>query len=113
MIRIVLIFSGSLIPVVMILAGAMMKYYPPKDINHFIGYRTPRSKKSQASWDYAHQVCGALWMKLGFVSLLATIIFITFVENENAIGILVFVQMLPMLGSIVFVEKALKKKFGD
>lgn len=56
--------------------GKYMKKHPPKNINHFYGYRTSRSMKSQTHWDRAQikgaenmKVAGLVYIGLGLVSL--------------------------------------------
>lgn len=39
-----------LIPLVMIFAGRMMQYHPPREINFVLGYRTARSMKNRETW---------------------------------------------------------------
>ena len=54
-----------LIPAVMIVIGAVFLKRPPKRVNGFYGYRTARSMSSQEAWDFAHRVCGRLWLGCG------------------------------------------------
>lgn len=54
-----------LIPAVMLLLGRRFLTKPPRTINSTYGYRTRRSMKSQAAWDFAHRTCGRLWSRLG------------------------------------------------
>ena len=55
------------IPVLMILCGYLMYKHTPKDINGLVGYRTAMSMKNQETWDFAHNYCGRLWVKVGAV----------------------------------------------
>lgn len=63
-----------LIPALMIISGKMMWKHPPKTINGIIGYRTARSMKNRDTWKYAHDYCGRLWWKIGWVLLLPSVI---------------------------------------
>lgn len=116
---ITMFICNLLIPVVMIFAGYWMYRKPPREINAVIGYRTKASRKNKDTWLFAHDYCGRLWLKLGIVVLVATIIVqIPFVHaSEDAIGnmtlIVEAVQILTLLGSIVPVEKALKRTFDE
>lgn len=90
---------------------------PPDKINSAFGYRTKLSMKNQETWEFAHRTCGRLWRVLGLVLLIITVIAMLFLLGKNmeitaffATGILVF-QLLVMLGSILPVERALKKRF--
>jgi uncharacterized membrane protein len=108
-----------MIPVVMIVVGYMMYKHTPKKINGIYGYRTVRSMKNDDTWKFAHDYCGRLWFKLGFILLIPTIIaMIPFVQGSiEVVGIVTVivqgVQVLVLIGSIFPVESALKKNFDD
>ena len=42
----------------------------PKHINGMLGYRTTRSMKNMDTWKFAHDYCGKLWWKIGWVMIL-------------------------------------------
>mgnify|MGYP005781055653 FL=1 len=106
-------------PVIMIFAGWMMWKHCPKDINGLVGYRTTRSMKNMDTWQFAHDFCGRLWWKIGFVMLAGSALVFAFVcrSDEKTIGIavsvLLLVQCAVMIASIVPTEKALKNTFND
>ena len=53
-----------LIPAAMLLLGRHFLTRPPKTINGLYGYRTARSMKNQATWDFATALaagCGSGW----------------------------------------------------
>ena len=108
-----------LMPFIMLIGGYCMYRKPPKEINGLVGYRTTMSKKNKNTWKFAHDYCGRLWIKLWFILLIPTILVqIPFVHSsENAIGIVALiveaVQLAILLGSIVPVEKALKRTFDE
>ena len=108
-----------LMPLIMLIGGYCMYRKPPKEINELVGYRTTMSKKNKDTWKFAHDYCGRLWIKLGFILLIPTILVqIPFVHSsENAIGIVALiveaVQLAILIGSIVPVEKALKRTFDE
>ena len=76
----------------MLMCGFFMYKNPPKEINGIIGYRTSMSKKNIDTWKFAH-------------------------SSENSIGYMTLIvegiQLVVILGSIVFVERALKKTFDE
>ena len=96
-----------------------MYKYPPKEINGIIGYRTTMSSKNKDTWKFAQNYCGKLWLKLGLLLLIPTIIIqIPFSHSsEKAIAYMTLIiegiQLVAMLGSIVFVERVLKKTFDE
>ena len=108
-----------LIPATMIITGYFMYKKPPKEINGVIGYRTTMSRKNMDTWKFAHDYCGRLWLKIGIILLVPSIIVqIPFVKSdENTVGILTLiiegVQLVFLLGSILPVEKALKRTFDE
>ena len=77
------------------------------------------SRKNKDTWKFAHYYCGRLWFKLGLLLLILTIIIQIPLahSSENAIGYMTLVieaaQLVGLLGSIVFVERALKKTFDE
>jgi len=108
-----------LIPIFMLAAGKMMWKHPPKKINGLIGYRTARSMKNTDTWKFAHDYCGRLWWKIGWMLLiLSIIIHLPFYHvSENLIGvvggILCTVQCAVLIATVIFTEKALKRAFTD
>ena len=108
-----------LIPFVMIVVGRMSWKHCSKNINSLIGYRTTRSMKSMDTWKFAHEYCGKLWWKLGWlIMILTALMYITLYQsNDNMIGIagvvLITIQCTVLIISIYPTEKALKEHFND
>ena len=108
-----------LVPAIMLYFGRRFQKKPPEKINHIYGYRTSRSMKNQETWRFAHETCGRLWVRLGAVLLLlslaaAAMTFGSGVETAGIVSaVVVVVQMVVVIGSIVPVERALKRNFDD
>jgi uncharacterized membrane protein len=108
-----------LIPLLMIICGRMMWKKPPKSINSITGYRTSRSMKNTDTWNFAHDYCGRLWWKMGWIMLIPSIIvplpFYNSLANTIGIvgGILCTVQCVMMVVSMIPTETALKRNFTD
>lgn len=91
----------------------------PKSINSVIGYRTTRSMKNMDTWKFAHNYCGRLWWKLGFIMIVpSALIHIPFYQSDDAtVGILgmflVAIQCIVLIASVFPTESALKKAFND
>ena len=89
----------------------------PKEINSVFGYRTSMSMKNKDTWEFAHKYCGKVWYVCGMVMLPITVIFMLLVigKNEDCVGsiggIICGVQLIPLIGSILPTEIALKKNF--
>ena len=106
-----------LIPFLMIILGLWMYKYPPKEINGVIGYRTTMSRKNMDTWNFAQNYCGRLWIKIGIILMIPSVLcnFLVIHGTENQIGIVggiaVSLQTIILCLSILPVEKALKRVF--
>ena len=107
-----------LIPGIMVGIGARFLKHPPRTVNAWYGYRTARSMKNQETWDFAHETCEKLWVRLGKLSFLPALLAaaLTFgcgIETVSVVSVVVVtIQTLALIGSIFPVERALKRKFG-
>lgn len=110
---------SMVIPLMMIFFGMAFKKGYPRKINKFFGFRTAMSMKNSETWLFAHNLCGKIWLFLGFVLFFLTLVFIVFViykKNINVETIVVInlsVQAICMLATIIPVEKNLKKNFDE
>lgn len=108
-----------LIPITMIIFGRLFSNKTPKEINYTFGYRTKRSMMNMETWKFAHEYIGKLWFICGLTLLLLSVVIMMFVfgKDPNTVGtvggILTFAQMIPMIGTIIPTENALKKKFDE
>ena len=112
-----LTICNLLLPVLMIVLGKVFIKNPPQKINGIYGYRTPRSKKNQDTWNFAHLYCGKLWWKVGWIMLPLAVIGMlpTIKTNDTIVGevgtVIIITECITLLATILFVEKALAKKF--
>ena len=103
----------------MIVGGRIMWKHCPKHINGIYGYRTTRSMKNMDTWKFAHDYCGKLWWKIGWVMIIpsALIHIPLYHSDKNTIGvaglILMTIQCILLILSIYPTEKALKIHFYD
>ena len=108
-----------MIPCMMIGFGKYFMKKAPQEINYVFGYRTRMSMINQDTWRFAHEHCGRLWSKCGVALLVVSVgmMFFIFGEDQNRIssvgGIICFLQLLVLLGSLVPTEWALKKNFDS
>ena len=106
-----------LIPITMIVIGRLFLKNAPKDINYVFGYRTKRSMMNLETWKFAHEYIGKLWFICGLTLLpLSVVVMVLVLGKEiNTVGtvggILTIVQMIPMIGTIIPTENALKNSF--
>lgn len=109
--------TDLMIPFIMILIGFVMRKHPPKDINPIYGYRTARSMQSQEAWDYAHQVCGKVWLICGPITLILIIASkiitprITGLKPDELTFYHLAVSLVILILTIPIVETALSKRF--
>ena len=114
-----MLISDLLIPIIMVVGGRMMWKHCPKHINGMLGYRTTRSMKNMDTWKFAHDHCGKLWWKIGWLMMIpsALIHIPLYHRDKNMIGaaggILITIQCIILIGSIYPTEKALQKHFND
>ncbi len=114
-----ILICDCITPITMILAGRYMWKHYPKQINGMIGYRTEMSMRNIDTWSFANKYAGKLWWKIGWLTLIPSILaHIPFYKgSENEIGVLciviVMIQLILMIGSIYPTEKALKQNFNE
>lgn len=114
-----MLIMDILIPTVMILFGRSFIQSDPKQINCLFGYRSDRSMKNRDTWIFAHQYCGRLWLRWGLIMLPLSVLLLISVIGESVerIGtfgmILCFLQLVPLVGSIIPTERALKRTFDE
>lgn len=112
-----ILIMDLLIPLTMIGFGRMFLNKAPEKINAVFGYRTAMSMKNKDTWEFAHRFCGKLWFRCGLVLLPVSVVPLIFVFNRSIdtignVGLIVsVVQLVPLAGSIVPTEIALKKTF--
>ncbi len=106
-----------LIPFTMIGFGKLFIKNAPGKINGFFGYRTSMSMKNKDTWEFAHHYCGKLWFMAGWIMLIASMIAMLPVIGKDSDyigaygGVVCFVQIVFLIGSIFPTERALRKKF--
>ncbi len=114
-----MLICNLLIPAIMIGAGTMMHRHCPKNINWIYGYRTARSMKNMDTWTFAHEHCGKLWQKVGWWTLVPSVLVMIPFWNgtEEIIGtvglIVMTIQLAVLIASIFPTEAALKRTFNE
>ncbi|MDL2220428.1 SdpI family protein [Eubacteriales bacterium OttesenSCG-928-N14] len=109
------IMTVMLIPVTMVAAGWYWNGHAPKRINSGYGYRTKRSMRDLDSWRFAHRTIANLWLRVGGVLLVLSIVALIAISrmDESAIGWWVsgitLVQLCVMVLPIWPTERALKR----
>lgn len=105
------------IPLIMIGFGKYFSKTAPREINGLFGYRTSMSMKNKDTWDFAHHLCGKLWVPIGWIMLMLSVIAMLLVigKDTDTIGyfgsVFCIAQLIVLISSIFPVEHALKKTF--
>lgn len=100
-------------PIFMV-AGIILKKFPPRQINALYGYRTNRSMKSQERWNFAQTYSASEMIKLGCLLLLTSSLGLVLNLDEEikiAIGLGMMILMVALL--FVRTEKAIQQKFRN
>ena len=114
-----MLLCSLLIPCTMIGFGKYFTKKAPREINALFGYRTSMSMKNRETWEFAHKHIGSLWFRLGLILLVLSVVpmlvlFGKDVETVGNLGLLLCgVQLVPLLGSIIPTEIALKRTFDQ
>lgn len=103
---------NSSIGLVFLAMAVIMLYFPPKKINDIYGYRTDRSRKSQAHWDFSQRFSAWRMIEIGVV-MIAVGVGLSMLETALAF---MFVSLIALvMGGCLYMyvrtESALKKKF--
>lgn len=93
-------------------AGYIQFKYPPKKINHFYGYRTKTSMRSQEVWNYAQTFSAKKIQHLG-VYLFFGGILAYFVNIDQFYGMWTGISLATVLPILLIfkIEKDLKRGF--
>lgn len=112
-----MLIMDLLLPLTMIGFGKYFFKKAPKEINGVFGYRTSMSMKNKDTWEFAHRYCGKIWYLCGLITLPISIVFMLLLigKNKDIVGIggaiMMGVQLVPLIGSILPTELALRKNF--
>lgn len=117
--KLIMLISTVFIPLVLIVAGKISAKYPSKEPNIAIGFRTKLSMMNKETWDCAQKLFPKVWISLGrtMLPLSLIILFLLYSEDKDYTGnlviILMLVQVVLMLGSILYVNLKLKETFNS
>ena len=108
-----------LIPFTMIYFGRRFRTNPPDQINGIYGYRTKRSMKNMDTWKFAHDYCGKLWQRTGWIMFAVSVIPLLLfcgkeIQTVSKLGLtLCMLQCVALVLTFIPVESALKRKFDE
>ncbi|MDO5558695.1 MAG: SdpI family protein [Oscillospiraceae bacterium] len=116
---ILLVFSGLLIPSLMLVFGFYFRKKAPEKINHLFGYRTSMSMKNEDTWRFAHLYMGKVWCLTGTVMFIASLIIILLIFNkgskciDTAEILMCTIQTIIIVITLIPTEAALRKNFYE
>ncbi len=100
--------------VTFIVAGLILKKFPPRNINSLYGYRTGRSMKSQQAWDFAQLYSASEAQRIGLGLALASVGGLFIQPHEGvSIGIAVGLVLCATALLLIRVERAIKRNVTD
>ena len=104
-----MVFENYLLGILFLIIGLVFRFFPPRKINSFYGYRTRQSMQNQSKWDFAQQRSANYLILLGVTITLSALIFQLLPGFERQ---QFFIQLGIMLLGIVYifwdVERRLK-----
>lgn len=107
----------TLIPIFMIAIALLWKKNPPKKINSVYGYRTTSSMKSLEAWDFAHKYIAKLFLYIGLIEFIPSMIPVIILRNADkdtlglSVLIIIATQIALLWIPIIPTERELKKRF--
>ncbi len=109
-----MMYTVFLIPLLIVVVGFLLFKFPPSKPNWFIGYRTSKSLKDKKTWKEANNYCGKLFLMVGLFELIFSVVllvlnYLSVNFSETVLSIVIIIQLLPMLVTVVLVEKKISK----
>ncbi|MBQ9980023.1 MAG: SdpI family protein [Oscillospiraceae bacterium] len=105
------------IPAAMLGFGILFFKKAPKNINFVFGFRTPLSMKNRQTWEFAHKLCGKIWIVCGGVLLIAAVVAMLFCRGGETgyvgtFGLIVeIVELVVLIVSVIPTVVALRRSF--
>ncbi len=99
-------------PFIFVLAR-VFQTWPPKKINHFYGYRTPRSMRNQDTWDEAQRYSTCMLQYAALATTAFQVLAVRLWPDERSIMASVAFLVVALLATIVATERHLKSTFDD
>ncbi|GAA0086406.1 SdpC immunity protein SpdL [Clostridium sp. CTA-7] len=101
----------GLVGIICIVAGFILKAFPPRKMNSIYGYRTPLSMKNQDTWNEAQKYSGNTFLILGLIYVALEFILNYLIKNIS-IGYQNIIVLIGVVIMIVLDEVHLRKVFN-
>lgn len=102
------ISQSCVIGIIIAIIGIVLRFYPPKNINNIMGYKTPFSMKNKNTWYEANRFCGGLLIFIGIIFISASVCFYYMNLPQN---LSMLILCILFIVSIVSTEIHLRKLF--
>lgn len=101
-------------PASMFIAGLLWRRKTPNKDQTF-SYRSELALKNDETWNFAHEHIAKLWVRVGVITAILTIILMrVFADNyANIVLWLLTGQMIFFCGSVFFVDSLMKAVFDE
>lgn len=102
-------------PLAMLAIGIVWKIKPPLREGSGLAYRTALSERTQETWNFAHTHISKLWIRLGIILSVFTVVLIRFWVKDSFTLLLWIMagQMVFLCISAFFVDTLLKAAFDE
>lgn len=116
-VSIAILSTNVIIPIVLVIVGAILRKHIPANRYGAVGYRTKRSRSSQEAWEFANKEMANIMVKYGLIMLVASIVISAFFVKSNEVvasivcTVVMVLQCVGVVAAILVVEKKLKDKF--
>lgn len=106
---------GSILTFATLIAGVVLKFFPPKNINRYFGIKTKTTSKSQKAWDYAHKICANTLLAYSLFSITLYVVLLAvnppFIRNYTFVVIILgfILAILGVVIATIIVEAKTKK----
>lgn len=98
--------------IILLIAGIILKLFPPTKINNFYGWRSNYAQKNKETWDEAQRYGAKQLIAGGFIAIIAGSISVKiFAELSNHFHGLVFLIIVVLV--IYRVENHLRERFDE
>ncbi|HHW58524.1 MAG TPA: hypothetical protein GXX15_12985 [Clostridia bacterium] len=102
------------VPLFFLLIGVVLKYFPPKKINYFYGYRTEFATKNEDVFKEANRYSADLFILFSILLFVINVIMFIFNVSSAIMGISFGIYIIPLFISIIYLtEKHLHKIFDE
>ena len=103
-----------MLPIILIVFGILLGIAGrPRKIRWWVGYRTSRAMKNQATWEFANSYAGKLMLLSGLTALTFCIGAFVHMDYMRLVWWAIGAQGVSIILTGIFTETALRKEFDE